>query len=131
MWGYSHKKQTSWKLQCCSLIFTSESFSKGFFVLEFCCKYILRFLVGGILLYHKTLIFVQFLLFLVMVSPFSQNKNFNFAIFSCLNLSWSSLKVRYYYNTWWYCLVLIETIAPVGMDSIYKFSVVYVEGAHV
>ena len=36
--------------------------------------------------YHTTLIFVRFLLFLVMVSQFSQYLSFNFPIFACLTL---------------------------------------------
>ena len=57
----------------------------------FCCKYMLYFLLGGILFYYKTLVFVQFLLFLVMIFHFLQYGS-NFPIFTCLTLLQSAGK---------------------------------------
>ena len=51
----------------------------------------LYFMVGGILFYYRTLVFVQFLLFLVMIFHFLQYGS-NFPIFACLTLLQSAGK---------------------------------------
>ena len=51
----------------------------------------LYFMVGGMLFYYRTLVFVQFLLFLVMIFHFLQYGS-NFPIFACLTLLQSAGK---------------------------------------
>ena len=77
MWIISHQIFNTWcqiiliksrpQEKCCSLKFISKVFSKCFFV-RFCCK---NFMLEDTLFYHKILIFVWLLFFLVMVSHFS------------------------------------------------------------
>ena len=74
-----------------------------------------HFLLGGISFYQRTLIFVQLLIFLVMISQFSQNQNFNFTIFACLTLPRSSAKAIHR-NAWWYCPIAIKTIKILCMN---------------
>ena len=54
----------------------------------------LYFMLGGSLFYYKTVIFVQFLLFYVMVFHLPQYWSIKLAIFACLTLPQSLGKMR-------------------------------------
>lgn len=82
-----------------------HNFSKG---LCLCCKYMLFFVLRGILFYHRSPILVQFVLLLVMVSQFSQEWTFNFSIFACFMLRHCS--------TWCYCPVATEKVKILFMN---------------
>ena len=66
-------------------------------------------MLGRTLFYRRTLLLVQFLLFSVTASHFSQYWTFSLPIFACLTLPWS-LGEMIHWNKWWCIPVATETI---------------------